>query len=155
MKATGRFLSEPDPLGYDLASLCQLSMYQLFVWWRVAIVSVWTIGLSIVTKSFPDLATPWTEGVHEQPLLGSSVHGILQARILEWVAISFSRGSSWPRNLGLNPVSYIAGRFFTDWAMREALDHWIDGPMDMFLFCHHCIGPGVIKKKKKRMNKQL
>ena len=29
---------------------------------------------------------------------GSSVHGILQARILEWVAISFSRGSSWPRN---------------------------------------------------------
>ena len=29
--------------------------------------------------------------------LGSSVHGILQARILEWVAISFSRGSSWPR----------------------------------------------------------
>ena len=31
-------------------------------------------------------------------LPGSSVHGILQARILEWVAISFSRGSSWPRN---------------------------------------------------------
>ena len=31
-------------------------------------------------------------------LRGSSIHGILQARILEWVAISFSRGSSWPRN---------------------------------------------------------
>ena len=42
---------------------------------------------------------------------GSSVHGILQARILEWVAISFSRGSSWPRVRTL--VSCIVGRFFT------------------------------------------
>ena len=41
----------------------------------------------------------------------SSVHGILQARILEWVAISFSRGSSLPRD-GTR-VSYIAGSFFT------------------------------------------
>ena len=49
---------------------------------------------------------------------GSSVHGIFQARILEWIAISFSRGSSWPRNW--TQVSCIAGRFFTDWAMREA-----------------------------------
>ena len=43
---------------------------------------------------------------------GSSVHGILQARILEWVAISFSRGSSQPRNQ--TQVSCIAGKFFTD-----------------------------------------
>ena len=42
---------------------------------------------------------------------GSSVHGILQARILEWVAISFSRGSFWPRDR--NCVSCIAGGFFT------------------------------------------
>ena len=42
--------------------------------------------------------------------LGSSVPGILQARILEWVAISFSRGSSWPRNR--NQVSRIIGRHF-------------------------------------------
>ena len=48
---------------------------------------------------------------------GSSVHGILQARILEWVAIPFSRGSSWPR--GQTQVSCIAERFFTDWATRE------------------------------------
>ena len=47
-------------------------------------------------------------------LSGSSVNGILQGRILEWVAISFSRGSSWPRNW--TRVSCIAGRFFTDWA---------------------------------------
>ena len=51
-------------------------------------------------------------------LPGSSVHGILQVRILEWVAIPFSRGSSWPRNQ--TQVSCIAGRFFTNWATREA-----------------------------------
>ena len=50
---------------------------------------------------------------------GSSVHGILQARILEWVAILFSRGvfptqGTW--------VSCIAGRFFNVWATREAKD---------------------------------
>ena len=50
---------------------------------------------------------------------GSSVHGILQARILEWVAMPSSRGSSWPR--GQIPFSCIVGRFFTVWATREAL----------------------------------
>ena len=49
---------------------------------------------------------------------GSSVHGILKARILEWVAISFSRGSSWPRDWTW--VSCIASGFFTIWATREA-----------------------------------
>ena len=49
-------------------------------------------------------------------LLGSSAHGILQARILEWVAIPFSRGSSQPRDQ--TQVSCIEGRFFTVWATR-------------------------------------
>ena len=52
-------------------------------------------------------------------LSGSSVHGIFQARLLEWIAISFSRGSSRPRNR--TPVSRIAGRCLTVWATREAL----------------------------------
>ena len=52
-------------------------------------------------------------------LPGSSIHGIFQARILEWVAISFSRGSSRPRNQ--TRVSSTAGRRFTVWATREAL----------------------------------
>ena len=47
-------------------------------------------------------------------LPGSSVHGILQARVLEWAAISFSRGSSWPREQ--TQVSSFADRFFTIWA---------------------------------------
>ena len=52
-------------------------------------------------------------------LPGSSIHGIFQARVLEWGAISFSRGSSWPRDR--SRVSRIAGRRFTVWANREAL----------------------------------
>ena len=48
----------------------------------------------------------------------SSVHGILQARILKWVAVPFSSRSSWPKNQ--TGVFYIAGRFFTNWATRKA-----------------------------------
>ena len=49
---------------------------------------------------------------------GFSIHGIFQAWVLEWVAISFSRGSSRPRDW--NWVSRIAGRCFTIWATRES-----------------------------------
>ena len=48
--------------------------------------------------------------------------GILQARILEWVAIPFSRGSSQPRNR--TGVSCVASGFFTSWATREAQEYW-------------------------------
>ena len=51
-------------------------------------------------------------------LPGSSLHGILQGRVLEWVAISFSRGSSWARDGTW--VSCIPGRRFNLWATREA-----------------------------------
>ena len=51
---------------------------------------------------------------------GSSVHVILQARILEWVAIPCLRESSPPRDQ--TQVSCIAGRFYTVWATREDLD---------------------------------
>ena len=50
--------------------------------------------------------------------LGYCVHGILQARILEWVTMPFSRGSSWPRDR--TQATCIAGRFFTIWAIRKA-----------------------------------
>ena len=58
----------------------------------------------------------------DRSLPGSSVHGIFQARILEWVAISFFRGSSQPRDQTW--VSCIAGRQLTVWATREVLDMW-------------------------------
>ena len=60
----------------------------------------------LVTQFCLTLCDPMTYG-----LLGSSVLGILQARILEWVAIFSSRGSSQPR--GQTQISCIAGRFFT------------------------------------------
>ena len=50
--------------------------------------------------------------------LSSSVHGILQARILEWVAISFYRASFWPREW--TQITCTSGKFFTVWAIREA-----------------------------------
>ena len=51
-----------------------------------------------------------------------TVHGILQVRILEWVAFPFSRRSSQPRDQAW--VSHIAGGFFTSWATREAQEDW-------------------------------
>ena len=53
-----------------------------------------------------------------------TVHGILQARILEWVTFPFSRGSSQPKDW--TQVSRIAGRFFTNWVIREAhKESWV------------------------------
>ena len=51
-----------------------------------------------------------------------TVHGILQARIPEWVAFPSSRGSSQTRDQ--TQVSHIAGGLFTSWATREAQEHW-------------------------------
>ena len=52
----------------------------------------------------------------------SSIHGVLQARILEWIAMPFSRGSSWPRDQ--TQVSCIADRFFTTWAQGKPVPIW-------------------------------
>ena len=68
---------------------------------------------SVSTQLCPTLCDPMNCS-----LPGSPVHGILQARMLEWVAISFSRRSSRPRDQTL--VSCFAGRFFTIWATRKA-----------------------------------
>ena len=67
-----------------------------------------------VAKSCPNSLQP--HGLCSAP--SSSVYGILQARILEWIAFPFSRGSSWPRDW--TQVSCIAGGFFTIWTTREA-----------------------------------
>ena len=75
----------------------------------------------LVVQSCPTLCDP--VGYN---LPGFSVHGILQARILDWVAIPFSRGSSWSRDWTW--VSCIAGRFFTTWATQG--NHW-----SLFQFC--------------------
>ena len=90
-----------------------------------------------VAQLCPTLRDPMDCG-----LPGSSIHGILQARVLEWVAISFSRGSSQPRDW--TRVSRIVGRHFTIWAIREASTHlrnsscvflhdWSRSPVDLLL----------------------
>ena len=65
---------------------------------------------------------------------GPSVHGILQARTLEWVAVSFSERSSRPRDRTW--VSCIAGRFFTIWATREA-------PVVYIVYIYRCNAPNL------------
>ena len=71
--------------------------------------------LCLVTQSCPTLCDPM-----DCSPPGSSVHGILYAKILEWVVMPSSRGSSQLRDR--TQVSHIAGEFFTDWATTEA--HW-------------------------------
>ena len=69
--------------------------------------------MCVLSRSvMPDSLQP-----HGQYPPDSFVHGISQIRMLEWVAISYSRGSSWPRNR--TNVSCTAGGFFIAWATRE------------------------------------
>ena len=75
-------------------------------------------------------------------LPGSSVHGILQARILGWVAIPFSRGSSQPRDWTW--ISCIAGRLFTVWAIREApMAIWYFWAYEMVI-SEKCLNPVLV-----------
>ena len=53
-----------------------------------------------------------------------TIHGVLQARILEWVAFAFFRGSSQPRNQ--TQVFHIADNFFTSLATRETQEYWTE-----------------------------
>ena len=78
-------------------------------WSKRKWVSEW---VSEVAQLCPSLCDPI-----DCSLPGSSVHGIFQAIVLEWIAISFSRGSSQPRNR--TQVSLIVDRHFTVWATRE------------------------------------
>ena len=68
--------------------------------------------LCLVAQWCPTLCDPM-----DCSLPASAVHGILQARIVEWVAMPSFRGSSWPRDW--TQVSHIAGRFFIVWAARK------------------------------------
>ena len=87
--------------------------------WKVLYLHLIQVNTSAVTQSCPTLCNPM-----DCSLPGSSIHGVFQARVLEWVAISFSRASSQLRDQ--TRVSHIAGRRFTIWATREAQrpDSW-------------------------------
>ena len=83
--------------------------YEKWNWFFLINYSMFSVKIS---QSRPTLCNP----------MGWMVHGVLQARILEWVAFPYSRGSSQPRDQ--TQVSHIAGRFFTSWATREAQEYW-------------------------------
>ena len=92
----------------DKKTLCHVNL--LLLCW----IGLFDIGTE-VAQSCPTLCDPM-----DCSLPGCSVHGIFQARVLEWVAISFSRRSSQPRDR--TRVSHIVGRRFIVWATREVLN---------------------------------
>ena len=77
----------------------------------------WSSSSSVSRSVMSDSATPQTSSP------GSSVHGIVQARILEWIAIPFARGSSRPRDR--TQVSCTAGRFCTLWVTGKSQNETI------------------------------
>ena len=87
---------------------CFINKFIYIIFWRFYI-----FVCVFVTQSCPTLCDPM-----DSP--GFSAHGILQARILAWVAIPFSRGAAQPRKL--TQVSHMAGDFFIIWTTREAQD---------------------------------
>ena len=101
---------------------CQTGSLPVAIWeatdlgtkWFICCCMMMMIWMIFVPQSCPTLFDPmdWSPPY-------SSVHGIFQARILKRATFHFSRGYSQPRDQTL--ISYIAGRFFTIWATREAL----------------------------------
>ena len=105
------FLFSPRPTLF----MPSLVFIENFIWFNF--LSSLEVKWSEVAQSCPTLCDPM-----DCSLPGSSVHGIFQARVLEWVAISFSRGSSRPRDW--TQVSHTAGRGFTVWAPRDIIIHF-------------------------------
>ena len=89
-----------------------------FIFWGTS--TMISIVLVLVAQLRPVLCDPT-----DCTLPGPSVHGILQPRIREWIAIPFARGSSWPRDW--TRVSCVASRFFTIWATGKTLDEFHRG----------------------------
>ena len=97
-----------------IGSVYLLIHVYMFTTWCV---SPWASQVKWKSLTCPTLCDP----------MEYTVHGILQARILEWVAFPFSRGSSQSRDR--SQVSCIASGFFTSWATREAQEYWSGYPI--------------------------
>ena len=109
--------------------MCLISIwFPLYVFWfilvpeytNIYIMYVHNVELCLLVEKVKVLVTLWCPALCNTigcSLPGSSVPGILQARILGWVAIPLSRGSSWPR--GGPQGSHTACQFFTVWVIKE------------------------------------
>ena len=104
-------LKEAGP-AFQQWSLLSTGIMMIFIFFFI-----WLEWVSEVTQLCPTLCDPM-----DYSIPCSSIHGILQARVLEWAAISSSRGSSWPRDQ--TRVSRIVDRCFTIWATREVLSKY-------------------------------
>ena len=103
----------PTNLGSSSFSVLSFCFFMLFMGFSRQQYRKVKESESEVSQSCPTLCDPM-----DCSLPGSSIHGIFQARILEWVTISFSRRSSQLRDWTW--VCHIVGRCFTFWATREA-----------------------------------
>ena len=93
-----------------------LMFYWLHIYWSWLSPVLFLLHACMHTQSFPTLCNPM-----DCSLPGCSVYGIFQARILEWVANSFSRGSSWPWDgTCISCVSCTGRQVLTSWATGEA-----------------------------------
>ena len=130
-----------------LSGLCHLILYLVFTIGKLTFISqMMKEKLSILFTDF--IFRRWGEVTQSCPTLcdptdcsppSSSGHGILQATVLEWVGISFSRGSSQPRDQ--TGVSHIAGKLLTIWTTRESMMNfhpwWTKAPQ-CFGLCRWC-----------------
>ena len=94
-------------MSYDISPSLSDLLQTVSIWHSLGSSMLLLMALLKVAQSCQTLYDP----------MGYTVHGILQARILEWIAFPFSRGSSQPRDW--TQVSRTAGGFFTSWATRE------------------------------------
>ena len=127
--------------------MCQLTHYKLqALRYYLQVFAIFNTNQTITVKYIFGWFTIWTGSMYSKvkekvaqscptlcDTIAYTVHGILQARILEWVAVPFSGVSSQPRDW--TQVSCIAGRVFTSWATREAQEYWsgwlIPSPADL------------------------
>ena len=87
--------------------------------WEAQSGSYFSLFSGVRSWKCKSLSHVWLCNPMDCSLPGSSVHGILQARILKWVGIPISRRSSQPRDQ--TQVSHITGRFFTVWATKQVI----------------------------------
>ena len=139
------------PCGFYCRSNSSSQPLKGYIWYRQVI--------SKFIKQYYILSSEsWVKNIHiiksesEKPLSCVRLFAILQARILEWVAFPFSRGSSQLRDQ--TQVSRIAGGFFTSWATREA-QHIIKDPsykLAWEIWHVYLVGWLTVKDKKKQTN---
>ena len=102
------------PISFPPEIIEQSSLCSLLIYFIHSINSVYKVKVKVLVTP---LRLTLCDSMDWSPQV-SSAHGILQARILEWVVITFSKGSSWPRDQ--TQISCIASSFITIWDTREA-----------------------------------